>query len=187
VQNAEIDIDNLQINIGTLNTNIGTINANIGSLSGRIDDIDLDINGLRLATNASKLEFNSNGLTIYNGGSTTLLSSTSGSLYLRGELRTGYVTIDGTGVWVTPSTYWDGSPSGGRLYFDSSNSRMILQALGWSVLIRTSQLSYLLSGNNKHIFTGNVDIIGSLLINGEAFVKKRLSEVQSYHYVLSYY
>lgn len=207
VANVKIKADTLEANINSLSLNIGTLtaridtaqvdigilNTNIGTLNASIDSIKLVTNSIEVAVNSAKLQFGSDGLTIKNGGfrimdgNTTLLESTGGSLYLRGELRTGYVTVNHTGVVISPYEDYSGGHSGGELYFDRSNNRMILQALGWSVLIRTTNLEYGI-GNTSHNFRGgdiNIEN-GDLQIRGQRFVKKRLSDVQSYHYVLAY-
>lgn len=187
IENAELEIENLDVFVTNINTDISNI-------SGRIDNIDLDIRGLKLATSASKLEFNSSGLTIYNGGfkimqgTTRLLDASGGNLYVRGEFRTGKVTVDANGLWITWGTYFDGTPAGGRLYADSSN-RMVLQALGWSVLIRTTSLQYLLNGNTNHQFTGNVlmhnalNVTGLLTVTGSLTLSSSSSILTLYRYV----
>jgi len=120
VQNAELDIENLTVNIDKLN-------VSISSLSGRISDIDLVIDGLELATNSAKLEFDSDGLTIKNGGfeilsgNTTIFRIDDDLLYLRGEFRTGLITIRDDTLTFSFSTYWEGNPSGAKLYINRYN------------------------------------------------------------------
>lgn len=167
-------------NISTLKQTASSVESRISGAEGKISSIKQTTDKIQLAVNNSKLVFNSSGLTINNGGfyikngSTTLLSSSSGSLYLRGELRTGYVTVNGNSVWISPYRGFDGTPSGGRIYFSTSSNATIIYSKGWSNIIETSRLRYKQNGNSRHEFSGgdvhideDVHIDGNLYVDGK--------------------
>ncbi len=181
VQNAELDIDNLQLNVSNLTTNIGT-------LSGRIDSIDLDIGGLKLATGAAKLEFNSDGLTIKNGGFKILQGSTimfqilsSGMLYLRGEFRTGLVTLRNDRLTFQYATTWEGAPDGAQLYIDGGY--LTIDNLGTvmarNIRLRTSYCRIEMNYRDLYLYYDR-----DFYINGSIYTKKRFSSVLQNDYVL---
>lgn len=173
IQNAELDIDNLQLNIGTL--------------SGRIDNIDLDIQGLKLATGAAKLEFDSNGLTIKNGGfkimngSTEIFKvNTGGDLYLRGEFRTGLITMRNDRLTFAYATSWEGAPDGAQLYIDGSYLSIVNYGTSLARYMRIAN-----SYNRIEMDTSlRINYNNNLYINGAQYTKKKFSAVSSNDYVL---
>lgn len=158
-------------NISTLTQTSTSLTSRISSAEGNISTIQQTSSGITAAVNAAKLVFDSSGLTVKNGGfrimqgSTTVLSAGS-DLRIMGKFGTGNVSMDANGVWFSP--YVDiitGSPSGGRIYFNSSSNTLVIEAPGWRNLIQTSNLSYEQRpyyADNRHWFKG-----GTLYVEGD--------------------
>jgi len=164
-------IDTAQVDIGTLNTNIGTLNANINS-------IKLVTNSIEIAVNSSKLQFGSDGLTIKNGGFRILYGSTemfsvssNGMLYLRGEFRTGLITMRNDVLTFGYSSSWDGAPSGGKIYTSGQDLYIdnMVSGFGRGIYLRSYNHSFYI-GNN-------------IIIDGSTYTKKKFSTVGVNEYV----
>src|SRR5665647_1203156 len=113
--------------ISTLTQTSNSLTSRISGAEGNISTIKQTTDNITLAVSAAKLVFDSSGLTIKDGGlkmmngSTTVLSSTGGDIQITGKFTTGHATLYDDGLWLSPYAYnWNGSPSGGQIYFDTS-------------------------------------------------------------------
>jgi hypothetical protein len=180
---------NAEGDISTLQQTATSLTSRISSAEGNISTIQQTASGITAAVNAAKLEFDSSGLTIKNGGFKILQGSTeifrietSGLLYLRGEFRTGLITMRNDRLTFGYQTSWEGAPAGSLLYNDSNYFTMEnwsnVPSMPRNIRLRnyynTVELAYNLTINYNQ----------GLYINGALYTKKRFSAVSQNDYVL---
>lgn len=200
ILNAENDISTLEQTATSLTSrisnaegNISTIIQTANSLTSRISDAEGDIStleqtasGITAAVNAAKLEFNSSGLTIKNGGFKILQGSTeifrietNGLLYLRGEFRTGLITMRNDRLTFERSTQWVGVTEGAQLYMDGNyftiNNYTTIPGVG-NIRLRSYYSRLELASNiTLNSDSGNINLnCVDLYINGER-IRKQMS------------
>jgi hypothetical protein len=179
---------NAESDISTLEQTANSLTSRISDAEGNISTIEQTASGITAAVNAAKLEFDSSGLTIKNGGfkilqgSTTIFSINNGLLYLRGEFRTGLITMKDDRLTFERSTQWVGVTAGAQLYMDGNyftiNNYTNISGVGhirlrsyYSSLELASNI--ILDSNN-----GNINLnCGDLYINNEKIKKQTSSSV----------